>query len=88
MWKRFLREIVPLHHQYAKNARHVEEVKPGDVVVLLSELDRDVAWPIAIVIEAHKSHNNIVRKATLSFKGKTFVRSQKQFTKLKFLNWR
>ena len=87
MWTRFLKEVIPLKNKYPKNVRRAEEVQVGDVVVLLNELDRDVAWPIAIVKEAPKSHDGLVRKATLTFNGKDYIRSSKHFTKLRFLNW-
>ena len=87
MWTRFLKEIIPLKNKYEKNVKHVEEVRIGEVVVLLNELDRNVAWPIAIVKEVHKSHDGVIRKATLTFNGKDYVRSSNHFTKLRFLNW-
>ena len=87
MWDRFLKELVPLKHQYGKNVKKVEEVAKGDIVVLLNDLDREQKWPIALVKDVHVSHDGIVRKATLIFNGREYLRSHGQYTKLKFFNW-
>ena len=87
MWTRFLKEVIPLKNKYKRDVKLVEEIAVGEVVVLLNELDRNVAWPIAIVKEVHRSHDGVIRKATLAFNGKEYIRSSNHFTKLQFLNW-
>ena len=87
MWTRFMKELVPLKHKFEKNAKKTESFQVGDVVVLLNELDREVSWPIAVIKETHESHDGVIRKATLTFNGKDYVRSNNHFTKLRFFNW-
>ena len=87
MWSRFLKEYIPLKNKYEKNVKLTEEVQVGDVVVLRNDLDRNIAWPIAVVKEVHKSHDGIIRKATLNFNGKEYLRSSNHYTKLRFLSW-
>ena len=89
-WERFIKEVVPLRNKYAKDVKQMEEpYKVGDLVVLLEDLDRQKTWPVAKITAVEKSHDGLVRKATLYFNGKEYKRSIKSFCKLNraSLNW-
>ena len=90
-WQRFLKEIVPLKNEILGKVRITDQYRIGDLVILMEDLDRtnNKHWPVARIVDLERSHDDLIRKAKLSFNGKIYSRCTKSFAPMfrKDLGW-
>jgi len=63
-WKRWTKEYLPLLQQRSKWPFSTRDFGPGDIVLLVEDSPRN-CWPLARILEVHRSDDGHVRSVTL-----------------------
>ena len=64
-WKRWVREYLSTLHLRQKWSEPKRNLKPGDVVLLLSEGFNNREWPLGLITDVKESDDGLVREATV-----------------------
>jgi len=72
-WKRWLKEYLPALQERSKWYHQARNLKPGDVVLLVTDSNRG-QWPLARVVDVYTSADGIVRSVKVLSNGSTLDR--------------
>ena len=73
-WKRWIHEYLPELQRRQKWNNPVNNLKVGDLVLMLNESSPRGSWPLGLVIETSIGRDGLVRSARIRSKGSEFVR--------------
>ena len=73
-WRRWIRIYLPSLQTRSKWFRKTRNLKPGDVVIIASDVLNRSHWPLGRVTAVHPSTDGIVRKVTLKTKAGEVLR--------------
>ena len=73
-WKRWVREYLPLLTQRQKWRTQIRNFKPGDLVLISNKDIPRSNWPLARILEIHRSEDNVVRVVKLKTKDGVYTR--------------
>ena len=73
-WRRWISEIIPTLQERRKWQKPEQNLKPGDIVLLVDENSARCNWPKGIVTETFPSEDNLVRKVKVKTKDSVFER--------------
>lgn len=73
-WKRYLREYVPQLQKRDRWMTQRRSMKSGEIVLLMDENAPRKQWPKALVMEALKGRDGLVRSLSLKSKGRIITR--------------
>ena len=74
IWKRWMREWLPMLHPRAKWRREQRDMKKGDIVIVVSPDTPRSKWPLARVLEVYPGQDSHVRVAKVLLNGKNLTR--------------
>ena len=77
-YKRFCHEYLPTLQSRAKWRRIQENLKVGDIVLIVKENSPRGQWPLGKVTEVKVGRDNLVRSAVVKYKSKSKVISINQ----------
>ena len=80
-WNAWQKEYLPLLQQRQKWNKEGQELKVGDIVLVLTENKRQ-SWPLGRVVETFVGRDGHIRSADIKIGDKTFKRSIQQLVKL------
>lgn len=72
-WRRWTREYLPLLQQRQKWCTTNRDLQIGDIVLLMEDSPRN-CWPLARIVDTHRSDDGHVRSATVKTRISTVVR--------------
>lgn len=73
-WKRWIREYLPLLQERQKWSEQKNNLKPGDIVIIMDPTAPRGSWPLARVLEAFHDDKGLVRSVRLQTKSNIIER--------------
>ena len=73
-WKRWIRSYLPILHLRQRWPYVRDNIKIGDLVLMVDENRPRAQYPLALVSDVKKGRDNLVRSVSLRSRGKTYVR--------------
>ena len=82
LWKRWIRSYLPLLQTRQRWPYVQDNIKTGDLVLMIDETRPRSQYPMALVVDVMKGRDDLVRSVRLRSRGKLYVRP---ITKVVFL---
>ena len=82
-WRRYLKELVPQLRSLQKWQKEMENLQPGDIVMILDSTSERGTWPLGRIVEVIESQDSLVRKVVVHVAGKEKLMSLKHLCPVK-----
>jgi hypothetical protein len=81
-WKRWLREYLPTLQFRRKWTEKKDNLKEGDVVLVMDEMTPRLEWPLGRVLRAHPGNDGLVRSVEIKTRSNVLVRPVSKLCRL------